>query len=96
MTLENFNVGDRVRVAQIPAQVVRDRGRFPDTFDLFQKAVGQVYEIRSIDEHGHAELWLRDDGSEDCRGVAHSIYIEREFVQIARGKSNKRMHRTRR
>jgi hypothetical protein len=83
MTVARLKVGDRIRVAQIPPSVLLAQQRFPETLELFQKAVGRVYEIRGIDEHGHAELWLRDDGSEDIGGGAHSIYVEPEFVQIA-------------
>jgi len=83
MTDHKLKAGDQVRVTQIPPAVIRDRDRLPETFDLFEKAVGHVYEIRDIDQHGHAELWLRDDGSEDRSGGAHSIYVEPEFVQIA-------------
>ena len=83
MTAGRLKVGDRIRVAQIPVAVLRDQKRFPETFELFQKAVGHVYEIRDIDEHGHAELWLRENGAEDSGGGAHSIYIEPQFVRIA-------------
>jgi hypothetical protein len=83
MTAMNLKVGDRIRVAQIPLAVLRYRKRFPETFELFQRAVGHIYEIRDINEHGHAELWLQDDGAEDSGGGAHSIYIEPEFIHIA-------------
>jgi hypothetical protein len=83
MNVARLKVGDRIRVAQIPPAVLLDRNRFPETLELFEKAVGRVYEIRGIDEHGHAELWLRDDGTEESGGGAHSIYVEPEFVQIA-------------
>jgi hypothetical protein len=59
---------------------VGDRERFPETFELFEKAVGRIYQIREIDEHGYAEIWLCDDGSEDTTGAAHSIWVEPEFV----------------
>jgi hypothetical protein len=83
MKPDSLQVGVRVRVARRPVPVAQDRQRFPETFDLFQKAIGRAYQVRAIDEHGHAELWLRDDGDEDIGGGAHSIYIEPEFLEIA-------------
>jgi len=80
MTARNPQAGDRVKLVRIPPAVVSNRERFPETFELFEKSVGHTYQVRDIDEHGHAELWLQDDGSEDSTGAAHSIWVEPEFV----------------
>ena len=82
MATHAIKAGDRIKLVQIPPRVVSDRERFPETFELLEKAVGHVYEIRDIDEHNHAELWLRDDGSEASTGAAHSIWVEPEFVLV--------------
>ena len=86
MAVRVLKVGDRIKLVRVPPQVVRDRERFPETIALFEKAVGRLFLIRDIDEHGHAELWLRDDGSEDNTGAADSIWVEPEFT-LAEGKS---------
>ena len=80
MPVNALRTGELIKVAQIPSQLLANRERFPETFDLFGKAVGHAYQIRDIDEHGHIELWLSDDGSEDSTGAAHSIWVEPEFV----------------
>jgi len=80
MNTSPFKVGDTVRLTGIPPQVQGDRGRFPDTFTLFERAVGGRFRVRGFDEYGHAELWLSDDGSEDTRGVSNSIWVEPQFL----------------
>jgi hypothetical protein len=76
MRIPKLKVGDRVKIARIPPQVERDRSRSPEAFAIFQIAVGRVYEIRGFGKYGHAELWLRQDGSEDETGGADSIWVE--------------------
>lgn len=80
MTASRLEVGDRVKITIIPPQVERDRSRFPDTLALFQNAVGRVFHIRGFGEYGHAEIWLRQNGSEDGTGAAHSIWVEPEYL----------------
>jgi hypothetical protein len=81
MTAQAFKVGDQVKLLQVPPQVLCDRERFPETAELFERAVGRTYEVRDFGRYGHIELWLCDDGSEDSTGAAHSIWVEPEFVQ---------------
>jgi hypothetical protein len=71
MAVHALKVGDRIKLVRIPPQVFRDRERFPETNGFFEKAIGSVFLI--CDKHGHAEPWLRDDGSEDSTWAAHSI-----------------------
>jgi hypothetical protein len=80
MKVPQFKVGEQVKLTRIPPQVERDRPGFPETFALFEKAIGRVFQIRGFDEYGHIELWLREDGSEDDRGVAHTIWVEPEYM----------------
>ena len=76
MTPSKLNVGDRVKIVRIPPQVEHDRSRFPETFAIFQNAVGRAFQIRGFGDYGHAELWLRQDGSEDETGGKHTIWVE--------------------
>ena len=75
-----FKVGDRVKLVNIPPEVERDRSRFPETFALFQLALGRVFEIRGFGEYGHAELWLHADGTPADTGKADSIFVESEHL----------------
>ncbi len=83
MTAPAFKVGARVRLKSLPPQVERDRSRFPDTFAIFQTAVGRVFHIRGFGKHGHAEIWLHRDGSEDETGAAETIWVEPDHLVAA-------------
>jgi hypothetical protein len=78
-----FKVGDTVKLTGIPPQVDQDQRRFPETLDIFQKAVGRTFRVRGVDEYGHIELWLCYDGSEDERGVSHSIWVEPDYLAVS-------------
>jgi hypothetical protein len=80
MTAPPFKVGDRVKLVRIPPQVERDRSRFPETFALFQLAVGRVFDIHGFGEYGHAELWLHQDGSPADTGAAESVWVEPDYL----------------
>jgi hypothetical protein len=80
MKVPAFNVGDQVKLNGIPTPVEGDRERFPETFALFQKAVGRTFRVRGFGEYGHAELWLREDGSENENGGVNSIWVEPEHL----------------
>ena len=80
MTAPALKVGDRVKVLSIPKAVEHDRSEFPETFALFQSAVGRVFEIRGFGEYGHAELWVHPDGSPADTGAADSVWVEPEYL----------------
>jgi hypothetical protein len=80
MKLPRFKVGDTVKLTGIPPRVDQDQQRFPETLDIFQRAVGRTLRVQGFDEYGRVELWLRDDGSEDERGVSHSIWVEPDYI----------------
>jgi hypothetical protein len=80
MATPAFKVGDRVKLVSIPAEVERDRSRFPETFALFELALRRVFEIRSFGEYGHGELWLHADGSPADAVVAESIWVEPKYL----------------
>jgi len=83
MTASKLKVGDRVKITRIPPGVERDRSRFPETFALFQNAVGRLFQIRDFGECGHAEIWVRQNGSEHKTGGADSIWVELEHLVAA-------------
>jgi hypothetical protein len=78
-----FKIGDRVKVSEIPPPVVRDGAKFPETLDVFRCAVGRTFRIRDIDKHGHIELWLHKDGSEDETGCDQFIWVEAAYLAKA-------------
>jgi hypothetical protein len=82
MTASAFKVGARVKLVSIPREVERDRSRFPETFALFQMALGRIFEIRAFGEYGHAELWLHPDGSPADTGAADSVWVEPEYLLV--------------
>ena len=87
MTEHALRIGDRITITRVPTRVVMDRERFPETFDLFEKALGRIYEIRGFSDYGHLEIWLHEDGSEDRSGGADSIWVEPEFVSTVKSYS---------
>lgn len=76
--LMRMRIGDRVRLKRMPPTVRRAWSKFPETFLLFQRAVGGTFTVRGFDRCGHVEIWLRENGSEDQSGGAHSVWVERE------------------
>ena len=48
-----IQTGDWVRLVEIPAQVTPSE---PDTYRIFQLALGKTFRIESFGEFGHAEL----------------------------------------
>jgi len=78
--MPQFQIGDHVRLLSIPAAVIGDRARFPDTFDLLERAVGKCFHIQSFNDLGMAELWMKGDASEDTSGSHHSVWIEQEYL----------------
>jgi hypothetical protein len=77
-----FKVGNRVKVIKMPPQVRRAKDGSPEMFAAFQKALGTAFSIRGFDQYGHAELWLHDNGREAKRDVAHSIWVEPQYLRL--------------
>lgn len=73
-----LKVGDSVRVLKVPPAVEQQMPQ--DIRQLFQRCVGQVLRIEDIDEHGHLEFWITDEGLQAPDCTKHSIWIEPEFV----------------
>ena len=67
-----LEVGDWVRLVEIPAGVSGDH---PETYAVFQAALGKTFRIESFDDYGHAELDV-------SRKVAKNnwIWVEPEAV----------------
>ncbi len=73
-----IQAGDWVRLVEIPALVTASE---PDTYRIFQLALGKTFRIEQFDEFGHAELNV-------SRKVEkyHWIWVEPECLLRSRRK----------
>lgn len=71
---------DRVTLVALPAEVERDRERFPETYALCLKAVGQEFTVRGFNDDGMAELWIKPDGRNSEDACADSVWIEPAYL----------------
>jgi hypothetical protein len=78
--LSDITVGNTVQITEVPPPVRRERSKFPETFALFERAIGRALTVRGFDDRGHVELWLLNDGSDDDSGAANSIWVEPEYL----------------
>ena len=92
----NFEVGDRVRVLDIPGDLKDPNydAKHDDgeewkmrTGELFRFCVGRVFTVYGFGRYGHVEL--RVDRSPVVRrnGFSGTIWIEPEFLKLVRRKS---------
>lgn len=82
--MAGYQVGDKVRVTQVPPYLYTDNLADKETAEFFERCLGKVFSIRDIDEHGQLELWATEKGSQRkvCRGTnTHTIWIEPQCVQ---------------
>lgn len=77
-----LKVGDLVRILRVPLAVQR---QMPEQIrQLFRRCVGKVLRIEDIDEHGHLELWVMQNGSQAPDCTKHTIWIEPRHVRRLR------------
>lgn len=74
-----FKIGDRVRVLQVPPQVLEKMS--PESIKIFKRCVGQVLRIDDLNDIGWLELNVMDDGSQAPNYCYHTIWIEPEYVE---------------
>jgi len=73
---------DRVRLLGVPAQVERDKDRFPETYDLCVKAVGSEFTVRGFNHYDMAELWIDPHGDNSDNACDDSVWIEPEYLEV--------------
>ena len=89
MEREMIDVGDLVRLVQVPPQVesVSDEKDEMHTKEVFRQCVGNVFRVQGIgtnNPHGetdHIELWVRR--GKDCNKFSaktDSIWVEQDYV----------------
>jgi hypothetical protein len=74
-----FNVGDLIRVVQIPADLHDAAGI--GTLEVFQRALSKTFRVEGFDEHGHLELVVAEREASGERYASDTIWIEPEFVE---------------
>ena len=79
MSRTSLDIGDRVRVLQVPPSVMSHMPE--DTQEIFRRCVGQMLRVDGIGDHGHLELNVKDDGSQSAGYGDHSIWIEPGYVE---------------
>ncbi len=83
--VSDYQIGDKVRVMQVPPYLYRDDAVDNETALFFERCVGNVFRVEDFDKHGHLELWVTEEGFQSPNVVAHSIFIEPEYVMLTFG-----------
>lgn len=81
--MTDYQVGDKVRVIQVPPYLYADNVVDKETAAFFERCLGKVFRIEDFDEQGQLELWATDKGNQR-RGFglnSHTIWIEPEYVE---------------
>ena len=78
-----YQIGDKVRVIQVPPYIYRDDPISQETAKFFELCLGKVFRVEGFDENGQRELWATEKGN--CRKVmrsinTHWVWIEPEYV----------------
>ena len=82
--MADYQVGDKVRVMQVPPYLYRDDPVDKETAQFFECCLGQVFRVEDFDEYGQLELWVTDEGKQaPGRLSPHTIWIEPEYVEPA-------------
>ncbi|NJL19618.1 MAG: hypothetical protein HC895_00425 [Leptolyngbyaceae cyanobacterium SM1_3_5] len=79
MSKPDFSVCDRVRILQIPPQVLEKMPQ--ESIEIFKRCAGQILRIDDLNDIGWLELNVMDDGSQAPNYCYHTIWIEPEYVE---------------
>ena len=81
----DVNIGDIVRIIAIPRSILNlsDNGDFLQTRHLFHCCVGNTFRVRDLfRDLNEIELWVTDDGKDDDRAIANTIWVDRWCVEL--------------
>jgi hypothetical protein len=81
--MADYQIGDRVRVTLVPPYLYRDDPVDRITAEFFERCLGGAFRVEGFDEHGQLELWATDAGGQAPNRLAHTIWIEPEYVESA-------------
>lgn len=82
-----FKIGDRVTITKLPPDL-DDRAEI-GTPGIFRRALGKSFRVEGIDEDGHLELVVAERRPSLERYESDTIWIEPEFVALARRRAKK-------
>ena len=77
-----FKIGDRVTVTTLPP-ILDDRAEM-DTPGVFRRALGKTFRVEGFDRYGHLELVVAERKPRPDAYESDTIFIEPEFVTLAR------------
>lgn len=78
---DSLKLKQKVLLNRVPQAVIRDRNKFPETWLLFNRAVGNKFTIQSFNQIGMAEVYVLPDGSEGD-ACADSLFVEPEYLVV--------------
>ena len=78
-----YQVGDVVRVTQVPPYLYTGNPVDQDTARMFELCLRHQFRVEAFDEYGQLELWVTDEGKQAADCLSHTIWIEPEFVELA-------------
>ena len=84
--MPDYNVGDKVRVIQVPPYLYTDNPVDQETAKFFERCLGKVFRVEGFDENRQLELWTTEKGNprKTFRGLdTHTIWIEPKSVEPA-------------
>jgi hypothetical protein len=61
-----------------------------DTPGVFRRALGKTFRVEGIDDYGHLELVVAERRPSPDRYESSTIWIEPEFVILAKGRRAKK------
>ncbi len=82
--MADYQIGDMVRVMQVPPYLYRDDPIDKETAEFFERCLGKVFRIEDFDDNGQLELWTtgKSNRRKRYRGLdTHTIWIEPEYVE---------------
>ncbi len=79
--MAGYQVGDKVRVIRVPLYLNTDNPVDKDTARFFERCLGKTFQVEDFDEYGQLELWVTEDGSQAPDILAHTIWVEPEYVE---------------
>ena len=81
--MANYQIGDKVRVMQVPPYLCRDDPVDKETAEFFERCLGKVFRVEKIDELGQLELWATEKGNRKTAlgPNSHWIWIEPQYVE---------------
>lgn len=79
--MANYQVGDKVRVMQVPPYLYTNNPANTETAEFFERCLGKVFPVEGFDEYGQLELWATDKGNSRPGRNSHVVWIEPEYVE---------------